>query len=204
MLLKARLPKTAAVPAAFGAAFFRDLWTPPLAERQSMIRLFYQDRPAFEARSADAWRRRDHAGSLASLEVLDAVGGLSRETAQRLWSELIRVQRWDDALRLLEDPRFSMKESAEYWYDLACARAAARPLATARLALDKTLSLEPTHAKARELGSALEQAEAGGDGARRIEDCVQLADLLTDLHRYRQAAAQLGSFLLSRGDSLSL
>lgn len=204
MLLKSRLPKLAGDPPTFAAAFCRDLWTPSLAERHSAIRLFDQDRPAFEAGLAEAWRRRDHAGSIASLEVVDAVDGLSLETAGRLWSELLLTQRWEDALRLLEDRRFSRKKQTDYWYDLACARAAARPLVTARVALDRALSLAPAHADARELAAALQRAEAYGEGAQTNEDRGRLVDLLIELCRYKQAAAHLGSLLLMCGQSLSV
>ena len=207
MLLKSRLPKFAAVSPSSAAAFYRDLWTPPLAERQSMIRLFDQDRPAFEARLADARRRGDHAGSLAALEVLGAVDGLSPETAEHLWSELLRVQRWDDALRLLEDRRFTNKASASFWYDLACARAAARSLASARQALERALAQDPGHAASQELAALLERAAVHEDGARTVGGCEQLADLvdlLVDLHRFREAAAHLRSFLVRAQGSLPL
>ncbi len=204
MLLKSRLPKSAAVPPTFAAAFFRDLWTPSTSDRRNMIRPFELDRGAYRERAEHALLRSDHAASVAALEVLDATNSLSRHAAQRLWSELIAVQRWEDALRLLEDPRFSLKTDASYWYDLACARAATRRLVTAKAALDKALALDPQHEEASKLAGALDRLESyESGGAKGWEGLTQLVDALIDLHRYHDAAAHLGSFLILPDVALS-
>lgn len=202
MLLKSRLPKSANVLPTFAGAFFQDLWAPSPSERQAMIRLFDQDRPAFEACSEDAWRRGDHSAAIAALEVLDATDGLTPGAARRLWSEMLLLQRWEDALRLLEDRRFAMKKHADYWCDLATARAAARSLATARAPLDRALNLDPRHARARDLAALLERGQSCENGAQTLA-CSKSVDPLIDLHRYRQAAARLGALLLGRGGELS-
>ena len=204
MLLKSRLPKSAAVPPTFAAAFFRDLWTPSASERRNMIRPFELDRTAYRKRAEEALLRGDHPGSVTALEMLDATNSLSRDAAQHLWSELLAVQRWGDALGLLEDPRFSLKMDASYWYDVACARAATRRLVTVKAALDKALSLEPQHQQALKLAEAVDRLdfyESGG--TKGWEGLADLIDSLIDLHRYQEATARLVSFIMTLDVPLS-
>ena len=205
MLLKSRLPKSMSVPPTFPAAFFRDLWTPSTVDHDAARASLAEGRPAFDARLADAWTRRDIAYSLAALEKLEASGELSPENARRLWSARLMIQQWDDALRLLEDPRFAADRSADDWLDLACARAAARPWATSLAAVREALALNPQHGRALELEGALQRWGAYQGAGAIVEwgPLAGLVDVLTDLHRYDEAAGALGDFLIRHGDELS-
>ena len=207
MLLKSRLAKLpAGVEILEAGAFFGELWAPPRAQIEDMIRQRDQDRAGFDAGLEEALAGQDRRRSLAALQALDVSGELTKDTARRLWSALLTLQRWDDALRLLEDPRFARTKHAGYWYDLASARAAARPLPDALATAREAAARDPANPDAVALAAALERLTAYEQEPQGPPNWHQLKNhalLLIDLHRFGQAAEVLSAFFVRFGASSS-
>ena len=207
MLLKSRLAKLpAGVEILEAGAFFGELWAPPRGQIEDMIRQRDQDRGGFDAGLEQALAGQDRRRSLAALQALDFSGELTKDTARRLWSALLTLQRWDDALRLLEDPRFARTKHAGYWYDLASAHAAVRPLPVALATAREAAARDPANPDAMALAAALERLTAYEQEPHGPPNWHQLKDhasLLIDLHRFGQAAEVLSASLVRFGASSS-
>ena len=207
MLLRSRLAKLpAGIELLEAGAFFGELWSPPRALAEALIRRRDQDRAGFDADLEAALAGQDNRRALAALQALEFGGDLTKENARRLWSALLTLQRWDEALRLLEDPRFARTKHAGYWYDLASARAAARPLPNALAAAREAVARDPANPDAIALAAALERLTAYEQEAEGPPNWQQLKDqvlLLIDLHRFSHAAQVLSKFLVRFGGSSS-
>ena len=208
MLLKSRLPKgPQGVPPLHAGLFFQEVWTAPQARLEALIRLRDQDRAAFDAGLQDTLRRHERRESIAALEALALGGELTVETARLLWPARLALQRWAEALQILEDPRFARPRHANWWYDVACARAGCGATVQALAAVREAAARDPEGPEIAELAAALERLsdyQARPQGPSNWQDLKDHVGLLIELHQFGQAAAVLSEALTRLGPSASL
>lgn len=179
---------------AYAAAFFRKACTPRPRAIESMSRLYAEAPETFSALLKRSWATGDQLAFLPASQVLERNGGLSPKSAHRFWIRLLDAQSWTHALALMEDPRFALPGSADYWCDLARARAAGRTLESARGAVSAALDLEAGYRPAAELEARLARAAELAGRVRAFSGWAEFAgliDVLIGLGRYAHAAQVL-------------